>query len=29
MFADWVNRQQQAIIEYFLKENRILLAQLG
>ena len=29
MVAGWVNRQQQAVIEYFQEENRILLEQLG
>src|SRR5262249_46697276 len=29
MIAGWVNRHQQAIIEYFQEENRILLEQLG
>jgi hypothetical protein len=27
--AGWVNRQQQAVIEYFQEENRVLLEQLG
>jgi len=29
MFAGWVNREQQAVIEYMLEERRILLEQLG
>jgi transposase InsO family protein len=29
MVAGWVNRQQQAVIEYLQEENRILLEQLG
>ena len=29
MVAGWVNRQQQAIIEYLQTENKILLEQLG
>jgi hypothetical protein len=29
MIAGWVNRHQQAIIEYLQEENRILLDQLG
>src|SRR6266481_2649320 len=29
MAAGWVNRQQQAIIEYLQTENKILLEQLG
>jgi hypothetical protein len=29
MIAGWVNRHQQAIIEYLARENRILLEQLG
>ena len=29
MVAGWVNRQQQAVIEYLQEENRILLDQLG
>ncbi|MEO8428001.1 MAG: hypothetical protein ABI651_12900, partial [Verrucomicrobiota bacterium] len=29
IFAAWVNRQQQAVIEYLQEENRILLEQLG
>jgi hypothetical protein len=24
LFAGWVNRQQQAIIDYLLEENRVL-----
>ena len=27
--ADWVNRHQQAVIEYVQEENRALLEQLG
>ena len=27
--AGWVNREQQAIIEYLREENRVLLEQLG
>src|ERR1051326_3831525 len=29
MIAGWINRHQQAIIEYLQEENRILLEQLG
>jgi hypothetical protein len=29
LFAGWVNRQQQAVIEYLLEENRVLRAELG
>jgi hypothetical protein len=29
MIAGWVNRQQQAVIDYLQEENRILLEQLG
>jgi len=29
MVAGWVNRQQQAIIEYLQTENKVLLEQLG
>ena len=29
MVAGWVNRHQQAIIEYLQEENRVLLKQLG
>jgi len=29
MVAGWVNRQQQAVIEYLKEENQILLEQLG
>lgn len=29
MFAGWVNRQQQEIIEYLQEENRILKERLG
>ena len=29
MISGWVNRQQQAVIEYLQEENRILLEQLG
>ena len=29
MIAGWVNRHQQAVIEYLQEENRILLEQLG
>jgi hypothetical protein len=29
MIGGWVNRHQQAIIEYLQEENRILLQQLG
>ena len=28
-FAGWVNRRQQAIIEYLKEENRVLRSQLG
>jgi len=26
LFAGWVNRQQQAVIDYLLEENRVLRA---
>jgi len=29
LFAGWVNRQQQAVIDYLLEENRVLRAALG
>ena len=29
MLAGWVNREQQAMIEYLREENRVLLEQLG
>jgi putative transposase len=29
MLAGWINRQQQALIEYLQEENRVLLEQLG
>jgi putative transposase len=29
MIAGWVNRRQQAVIEYLQEDNRILLEQLG
>ena len=29
LFAGWVNRQQQAVIDYLLEENRILRAAHG
>src|SRR5262245_37314261 len=29
LFSGWVNRQQQAIIDYLLEENRVLRAQRG
>src|SRR5262245_48574367 len=29
LFAGWVNRQQQAVIEYLLEENRVLRAAHG
>ena len=29
MFAGWVNREQQAVIEYMLEERRVLLEQAG
>jgi len=29
MVAGWVNRHQQAVIEYLQEENRVLLEQLG
>jgi len=29
MFAGWVNRQQQQVIDYLLEENRVLREQLG
>ena len=28
VFADWVNRQQQAVIEYLQAENEVLKSQL-
>ena len=27
LFAGWVNRQQQAVIDYLVEENRVLLAE--
>jgi hypothetical protein len=29
LFAGWINRQQQAAIDYLLEENRVLGAALG
>ena len=29
MFAGWVNREQQAIIDYLKEENAVLLEQMG
>ena len=29
LFAGWVNRQQQAVIDYLLEENRVLRAAHG
>jgi hypothetical protein len=29
MFAGWVNRDQQEVIEYLQEENRVLREQLG
>ena len=29
VFAGWVNRQQQAVIDYLLEENRVLRAANG
>src|SRR5215475_12521535 len=29
LFSGWVNRQQQAVIDYLLEENRILRAERG
>jgi hypothetical protein len=29
LFAGWVNRQQQAVIDYLLEENRVLRAVNG
>src|SRR5439155_17434199 len=29
LFAGWVNRQQQSVIDYLLEENRVLRAALG
>ena len=29
LFAGWVNRQQQAVIDYLLEENRVLRAAQG
>ena len=29
MVAGWINRQQQAIIEYLMEERRVLIEQLG
>jgi hypothetical protein len=29
LFSGWVNRQQQAVIEYLLEENRVLRAAHG
>ncbi len=29
IFAGWVNRHQQDVIEYFQEENRVLREQLG
>jgi hypothetical protein len=29
LFSGWVNRQQQAVIDYLLEENRILCAERG
>ncbi len=29
MFAGWVNRHQQQVIDYLLEENRVLREQLG
>jgi hypothetical protein len=29
LFSGWVNRQQQAVIDYLLEENRVLRAKRG
>ena len=29
LFSGWVNRQQQAVIDYLLEENRVLRAANG
>ena len=29
LFSGWVNRQQQAVIDYLLEENRVLRAAQG
>ena len=29
MFAGWINREQQAIIDYLKEENGVLLEQMG
>ena len=29
LFSGWVNRQQQAVIDYLLEENRVLRAEIG
>ena len=29
VFASWVNRRQQVVIEYLLEENRVLPEKLG
>jgi putative transposase len=29
LFAGWINRQQQAVIDYLIEENRVLREQLG
>src|SRR5215475_5192075 len=29
LFSGWVNRQQQAVIDYLLEENRVLRAERG
>ena len=29
LFSGWVNRQQQAVLDYLLEENRVLRAERG